>query len=57
MLVAAHQIKVLGYDKEKAKASILTFGHSQRTVKDIERFIDGYDPVTGSVPDGPIGDE
>lgn len=57
MMVAAYQIKALGYDKAKAKASVLTFGHSRRTVGDVERFIDGYDPETGAVPDGPIGQE
>jgi hypothetical protein len=25
------------------KANLLTFGHSQRTVKDVERFVDVYD--------------
>jgi protein tyrosine phosphatase (PTP) superfamily phosphohydrolase (DUF442 family) len=51
MMTAAYQMKVLGYDKERAKAEVLTFGHSQRTSGDIIRFIDGYDPVTGKVPE------
>lgn len=51
MMVAAFQMKQLGYDKERAKAELLTFGHSDRTVNDVKRFIDGYDPATGKVPD------
>ena len=51
MMVAAYQIKHLGYDKEKAKDEMLAFGHSERTVNDVKRFIDGYDPATGKVPD------
>jgi protein tyrosine phosphatase (PTP) superfamily phosphohydrolase (DUF442 family) len=47
--VAAYQESVLGYDKEKAKDAILTFGHSDDTINDIRRFIDGYDPKTQSV--------
>jgi protein tyrosine phosphatase (PTP) superfamily phosphohydrolase (DUF442 family) len=41
--VAAYQMSVLGYDKQRAKDAILTFGHSDRTIDDIRRFIDGYD--------------
>ena len=51
MMVAAYQIKHLGYDKERAKDEMLAFGHSERTVNDVKRFIDGYDPATGKVPD------
>ena len=43
MFVAAFQESVLGWDNSKVKANLLTFGHSQRTVKDVERFIDIYD--------------
>jgi protein tyrosine/serine phosphatase len=58
MMVAAYQMTVLGWDKEKTKAAILTFGHSDRTVNDVKKFIDVYDPQTGEVPAGlPIGDE
>src|SRR5262249_19591154 len=49
MMVAAYQMSVLGWDKEKTKATMLTFGHSQRTVNDIKRFIDIYDPQTRTV--------
>ena len=43
MFVAAFQETVLGWDNEKVKANLLTFGHSHRTVKDVERFVDVYD--------------
>ena len=43
MMVAAFQESVLGFDDAKAKSAMLTFGHSQRTVKDVERFIEVYD--------------
>ena len=49
MLVAAFQASALGYDKEKAKAAVLTFGHSRRSIGDVERFIDIYDPETRTV--------
>ena len=49
MMVAAYQESVLGHDKEKAKAEILAFGHSDSTVNDIRRFIDGYDAKTRTV--------
>jgi protein tyrosine/serine phosphatase len=41
--VAAYQMSVMGYDQQKAKDSILTFGHSDNTINDIRKFIDGYD--------------
>jgi len=43
MFVAAYQESVEGVDKEKVKAEMPTFGHSRRTVKDIERFVEVYD--------------
>ena len=46
MMVAAYQMSVLGWDKERTKREILTFGHSRRSIGDIEKFIDGYDPVS-----------
>jgi protein tyrosine/serine phosphatase len=58
MMVAAYQRQVLRWDQAKTRAAILTFGHSTRTVGDVQRFIDGYDPVTGAVPEGmPVGKE
>jgi protein tyrosine/serine phosphatase len=42
--VAAYQESVLGYSKAKAENAILTFGHSDTTVEQIRRFLDGYDP-------------
>jgi protein-tyrosine phosphatase len=44
MLAAAYQMSVLGFSKQRAKAEMLTFGHSMRTVGDVQRFIDVYDP-------------
>lgn len=46
MMVAAYQESILGWDKEKVKAEMLTFGHSQRTVKDVKLFVDTYDSKT-----------
>jgi protein tyrosine phosphatase (PTP) superfamily phosphohydrolase (DUF442 family) len=43
MMVAAFQESALGWDDAKVKSNMLTFGHSRRTVKDVERFIDVYD--------------
>jgi protein tyrosine/serine phosphatase len=58
MMVAAYQTSILGYDREKAKAMMLTFRHSQRTVKDVEKFIDVYDAKKRTVPtDLPVGKE
>lgn len=58
MMVAAYQRAVLGWDAAHTRDAMLTFGHSQRTVKDVQRFIDGYDPKTGAVPEGlPVGKE
>lgn len=44
MMVAAYQMSALGWSKERAKSEMLTFGHSMRTVGDVQRFIDVYDP-------------
>lgn len=49
-LVAAYQRAAMNFDREKAKANMLTFGHSRRTVGDIEKFVEVYDPATGAVP-------
>jgi protein tyrosine/serine phosphatase len=46
MMVAAYQRSVLNYDQEKTIEVMLTFGHSQRTVGDVQRFIENYDPQT-----------
>ena len=50
MMSAAFERKVLGWDKAKTQAAVLSFGHSHRTIDDVLRFIDGYDPATGAVP-------
>ena len=51
MMMAAYQESVLGYDDEKTKSAIRAFGHSERTIKDVKRFIDAYDPVNGLTVD------
>jgi protein tyrosine/serine phosphatase len=48
--VAAYQESVLGYDKSKTKAAVLSFGHHGSTIDQINKFIDGYDPQTQTVP-------
>jgi len=54
MLAAAYQQSVLGYDDARAKSAILTFGHSRRSIGDVEKFIELYDAkqmeMTGSLP-------
>jgi protein tyrosine phosphatase (PTP) superfamily phosphohydrolase (DUF442 family) len=49
MMAAAFQESVLGYDRDKTKSLILTFGHSHRSIGDVKRFIDIYDPVKREV--------
>lgn len=49
MFVAAYQMSILGYDKERTKLAIVTFGHSEKTINDIRRFIDGYDAANRRV--------
>jgi tyrosine-protein phosphatase SIW14 len=49
MMVAAYQMSVLGWSKEKANKEIETFGHSERSIGDVRKFIDAYDPVTRTV--------
>jgi protein tyrosine phosphatase (PTP) superfamily phosphohydrolase (DUF442 family) len=53
MMAAAYQMAKMGYDKEQAKSSVLTFdhSHSDKRVSDVRRFIDGYDLATGKVPE------
>jgi protein tyrosine phosphatase (PTP) superfamily phosphohydrolase (DUF442 family) len=43
MMVAAYEESVLGRSDEQARAAMKTFGHSDRTVNDIRRFIEIYD--------------
>lgn len=51
MMMAAYQETVLGYDDAKTKAAIRAFGHSDRTINEVRRFIDVYDPVAGLTVD------
>jgi protein tyrosine/serine phosphatase len=46
MMVAAYQISIQNLSKNQAKAAMMTFGHSQRTIGDVQRFIEEYDPKT-----------
>lgn len=58
MMVAAYQESILGYDSGKAKDVMLKFGHSQRTVSDVMKFIDVYDPKQRTLPTTlPVGKE
>ncbi len=58
MMVAAYQESILGYDTARAKSEILTFGHSPRTIGDVMRFIDVYDPKARTLPTTlPVGKE
>lgn len=54
MMVAAYQMSVLGYDQTRAEREMMTFGHSNRTVNDVRRFIESYDPkarrMTAALP-------
>jgi protein tyrosine phosphatase (PTP) superfamily phosphohydrolase (DUF442 family) len=43
MMVAAYQESVMHYDEARTKAAILGFGHGDRQVKDLSRFIEDYD--------------
>jgi len=44
MMVAAYQESILGYDNARTKSLIMRFGHSDRSINDVKRFIDIYDP-------------
>jgi protein tyrosine/serine phosphatase len=54
IFVAAYEESILGYDKDKAKAAIVSFGHSHSTTDDIDKFIDAYEPKTQTAP-GDLG--
>ncbi len=53
MLVAAYQMSVMGYDKDKARSAVLSFGHKGQTLADINQFIDLYDPATRTLTTRP----
>jgi hypothetical protein len=58
MMVAAYERSALGWDAAKTKAAIQSFGHSERTIKDVQKFVDVYNPATGAVPTSqPAGNE
>jgi protein tyrosine phosphatase (PTP) superfamily phosphohydrolase (DUF442 family) len=49
MMAAAFQESVLGWDRQKTIDAILRFGHSDRSIGDVKRFIEIYDPVKREV--------
>jgi protein tyrosine/serine phosphatase len=49
MMAAAYQESVLGWDRQKTIDAILRFGHSERSIGDVKRFIEIYDPVKREV--------
>lgn len=49
MFVAAYEQSVLNRDDATVRANIADFGHSQRTIRDVQRFIDVYDGPSRSV--------
>jgi hypothetical protein len=51
MMMAAYQESILGYDDVKANAAIQAFGHSDRTIREVRRFIEAYDPQKGLTVD------
>lgn len=58
MMVAAYEMSVQNMQKEQAIARMMTFGHSQRTIGDVRRFIEEYDPNTRQMnTDLPISQE
>jgi protein tyrosine phosphatase (PTP) superfamily phosphohydrolase (DUF442 family) len=52
MMVGAYQRAGMGMSKQAIEDAIISFGHSERTVKDVRHFIEVYDPNTGEVPRG-----
>jgi len=46
MMVAAYEISVMKLQKDQTVAAMMTFGHSQRTIGDVRKFIELYDPQT-----------
>ena len=53
MMAAAYQESVMGFDRQRTKDAMLNFGHSQRTVGDVQRFIDLYDPAARRMTEQP----
>ncbi len=52
MFVAAYQMSGMGWDVPTAKGAILGFGHSERTTKDVEMFIEKAYEANGRVGRG-----
>ncbi len=49
MMVAAYQMTVMGWDKQKTKAHIMLWGRTPERLDDIRGFIDDYDPAKREV--------
>lgn len=49
MMSSAFRLSAMGMTKEQAKAAIETFGHSRRSIGNVELFIDAYDPKARTV--------
>jgi tyrosine-protein phosphatase SIW14 len=54
ILVAAYQLRAMGYNREQAVQSIQAGGPNKRpaVAADLKQFILQYDPVTGNIPPG-----
>jgi protein tyrosine/serine phosphatase len=58
MMVAAYRRSVQGLSAQQTADGMLTFGHSRRTIGDIQRFIDVYDAAAKCmIADLPVSDE
>jgi len=53
MMVAAFEESILHYDAARARGAILSFGHSQRTIADLKKFIDLYNASSRTVKESP----
>jgi hypothetical protein len=57
MMVAAYEISILGLPKDQTESAMMTFGHSQRTINDVKRFIELYDPQTRQMTTRPAASQ
>jgi protein tyrosine/serine phosphatase len=58
MMVAAYEISIMKLPKDQTVAAMMTFGHSQRTIGDVRKFIELYDPQTRQMTtDMPMSNE
>lgn len=54
IMVAAYQVRAMGYTPDQAAQAIQVGGPGKRpaVVADLKHFISDYDPVTGNIPSG-----